>query len=139
MKGKKNKLNYRGVTLFKNNKAYSMHVHRLVARAFPEICGEWFEGCQINHKDENPENNKAINLETCTAKHNSNWGTRKDKISKVMSKPVARYSLDGKLMGIFISAQIAALMTGGNYKNISACCHGKQKTHRGERWAFIEL
>ena len=40
--------------------------HRLVAKAFPEICGEWFDGCEVHHLDKNPENNRADNLVVCT-------------------------------------------------------------------------
>lgn len=46
-----------------NNKRKDMPIHILVAKAFPEICGEWFDGCEVHHKDENPENNNAYNLE----------------------------------------------------------------------------
>lgn len=38
------------------------HLHILVAKAFPEICGEWFEGCVVHHKDRNKLNNAAENL-----------------------------------------------------------------------------
>ena len=71
-----------------------MFVHRLVAFAFPEICGEYFEGAAINHKDENPANNVAWNLEWCTPYYNINYGTRNDRTSKALknrpdiSKPV---------------------------------------------------
>ena len=50
------------VSLGRGNKKY---VHQLVIRAFPEICGEYFEGAEVNHKDENPANNSACNLEWC--------------------------------------------------------------------------
>lgn len=36
--------------------------HQLVAKAFPEICGEWFEGCQVHHKDFDKLNNVPENL-----------------------------------------------------------------------------
>ena len=44
----------------------SVYIHRLVAQAFPEICGEWFEGCEVHHKDGNSLNNEATNLIVCT-------------------------------------------------------------------------
>lgn len=47
-------------------------VHQLIAFTFPEICGNWFEGAQIDHKDGNPQNNCATNLWWCTAKQNAN-------------------------------------------------------------------
>ena len=130
---------YEKITLCKNSKTQIYFIHRLVAKAFPEICGEWFEGCVINHKDCNPSNNRATNLEVCTQSHNINYDSRNYKVSKALSKPVARYSLNGELLGIFLNARIAALMTGAIGQNICACCHGKLKAHHGSRWAFIDL
>lgn len=54
--------NRKQVTL--NRKCYILH--RIVAKAFPEICGEWFDGCEVHHLDKNPENNRADNLKVCT-------------------------------------------------------------------------
>lgn len=48
------------------------YVHRIVAEHFPEICGDWFEECQIDHINCVRNDNKAINLKVCTAKENSN-------------------------------------------------------------------
>lgn len=45
----------------------SKGIHILVAKAFPEICGEWFEGCHVHHIDHNPLNNRADNLKVMTA------------------------------------------------------------------------
>lgn len=36
--------------------------HRIVAKAFPEICGEWFDDCEVHHIDGNKLNNRAENL-----------------------------------------------------------------------------
>lgn len=49
-------------------KRHHYMAYRLVAKAFPEICGEWFEGCQVHHIDKNPGNNHADNLVVCTKK-----------------------------------------------------------------------
>ena len=52
------------------------YIHRLVAFAFPEICGEWFEGAEVNHLDENPLNNTPANLRWTTHRDNNLWGTK---------------------------------------------------------------
>ena len=56
-------------------------VHRLVAQAFVPNPNKYPE---INHKDENPLNNCAENLEWCTSKYNSNYGTHKEKLRQRM-------------------------------------------------------
>ena len=43
---------YNRISLCKNGVQKNLRVARLVAKSFPEICGEWFEGCQINHRNE---------------------------------------------------------------------------------------
>ena len=57
-------------------------VHRLVAQAF--IPNPNNLPC-VNHKDENPGNNDFRNLEWCTYKYNSNYGTVKQRLSKSLS------------------------------------------------------
>ena len=49
-------------TFVYNGKTYTDTVWKYVVLAFPEICGEWFEGCEIHHKDFDKTNNKAQNL-----------------------------------------------------------------------------
>ena len=56
-----------------------LYVHRAVAMAF--VPG-YFDGAQVNHKDENKTNNNAENLEWCTRKYNANYGTRNLRIKK---------------------------------------------------------
>ena len=48
------------------------YIHRLVARAFSEICGKWFDGCEVDHLDTDKNRNIASNLRVVTAKENSN-------------------------------------------------------------------
>ncbi len=54
--------NYRSVMLSKEGKAHRMWVHKLIALTYPEICGEYFEGAEIDHIDGNNQNNAASNL-----------------------------------------------------------------------------
>lgn len=58
---------YLKVILYKNNKRKSHRVHRLVAEAFiPNL----EDKNQVNHINGNKQDNRAFNLEWCTAKEN---------------------------------------------------------------------
>ena len=46
-------------------------VHILVAKAFPEICGEWFEGCVVHHINRVKNDNCAWNLVILSTKEHS--------------------------------------------------------------------
>lgn len=72
-----NRLGYLKAGLCSNDKKKQYLVHRLVAEAFIPNPNNL---PIINHKDENPSNNNVDNLEWCTAKYNSNYGTRNDRI-----------------------------------------------------------
>lgn len=54
-------------------------IHRLVASAFIQNNTNL---PYINHKDEDKTNNCVMNLEWCTPRYNSNYGTRNKKISE---------------------------------------------------------
>ena len=41
---------------------------------------------QVNHKDCNPKNDKANNLEWCTAKYNNNYGDHNKKVSEAAKR-----------------------------------------------------
>lgn len=56
------------VNLSKKGKIYRKSIHRLVAKAFIE---NTFNHPIINHKDGNPQNNYATNLEWCTYRENT--------------------------------------------------------------------
>ena len=99
---------YLTVDLYKNNKSQKVTVHRLLAEAFiPNPDGL----PQINHKDENPRNNRADNLEWCTREYNINYGSRTEKTSH----KVAQYTLDGKLVNTFPSIREASRYMGKKY------------------------
>lgn len=70
---------YLHINLVKDGKQKSFQIHRLVAEAFvpnPKNLPI------INHKDENPLNNYAENLEWCTYSYNINYGTRLERYRK---------------------------------------------------------
>lgn len=59
-----------GYTFAQLNDKRTHLVHRLVGRAFPEICGKWFEGCEIDHKNTVRDDNRAENLKVCSRHEN---------------------------------------------------------------------
>lgn len=69
------------VYLYNEKGRKSFLIHRLVAQAFIPNPNDLPE---INHKDENPMNNCVDNLEWCTSKYNSNYGTHREKLRQRM-------------------------------------------------------
>ena len=61
----------------------SGQLSRVVAKAFPDICGDWFEGCDVHHKDKNPENNHADNLVVCTKEEHFEYH-REDRTNRML-------------------------------------------------------
>lgn len=64
------------VSLSRNGQTKKFFVHRLVAEAFIPNPNNF---PIINHIDENPQNNNADNLEWCSYKYNSNYGTSRER------------------------------------------------------------
>lgn len=102
IKIKKQALNRNYYRVSIKDKLYYVAV--LVAKAFPEICGKWFEGAQVNHKNEITTDNRAENLEWCTPSYNSSYGTRQERIKvqlKNFGKAVFQLSKNGDLVNTY--------------------------------------
>uniref|UniRef100_A0AB39C660 HNH homing endonuclease n=1 Tax=Enterococcus phage PMBT56 TaxID=3229530 RepID=A0AB39C660_9CAUD len=110
------------------------HVHRVVAEAF--LPNNFNLPC-INHKDENPKNNKVSNLEWCTHKYNSNYGTAIERKTKKISKPVRATNIKSGDV-IEFSSMKAAHRAGFDESTIAQCCRGVYIQHNGYVWEFIE-
>ena len=121
---------YQTVTLCKNSKLKSHHIHRLVAEAFLDNPKNL---PQVNHKDENKLNNCVDNLEWCTPSYNNNYGERNNKMAAKLSKPVICIETGITYSGI----HEAARQTGMDYRNIHACCSGRYKTTGGYHWEYV--
>lgn len=137
----KNSSGYLQVCLYKDGKK-SLLVHRLVWEAFN---GPIHKGMQINHLNERKDQNNLENLSLMTAKENTNWGTRNERagkgVAKSLSKMVEQYTLEGEHIMTWFSVsgveeELGQL--GYNASNISKCCQGKLKTHKGFIWKYKE-
>ena len=125
-----------------NNKGYcyvslcgkKVLVHRLVAMAF--VPNPDNLSC-VNHKDENPKNNNAENLEWCTFQYNLDYGTCRARIAKHFWVAVIGIDKDGN-EHYFSSMREAEEKTGVNFRNIVACCQKKKHRHTagGYRWRY---
>lgn len=131
---------YKRVVFIQENKHKTMLVHRLVAEAFIPNPNNL---PIVNHLDENPSNNCVDNLEWCTQKHNVNYGTHNQRMIKTRNdnncdnaeKPIKQMTLDGTLITIWPSLAEAE-KNGFSHGDISLCCNGKRKSHKGFLWDF---
>lgn len=142
LKGCISRSGYLMVGLHKNNHLKTCCVHSLVAHAFPEICGEYFEGAEINHKDENKTNNAASNLEFVDVKTNRNYGTRNERMRAKLtnntreSKPIYQYTLEGELVKEYPSAHEVERQTGWSYGAVSRCARGECNKAYNYIWRY---
>ena len=115
------------VKLHKDGKCKYYTVHRLVAQTFLENPNNLPE---VNHIDENKENNKASNLEWCTARYNMEYSH---------GKAVIGINKVSGLIIEFPSTKEAERQTGISQSHISACCKGKRyKSAGGFYWYYAE-
>ena len=126
---------YLRVYLYKNGKGTNFFVHRLVAKTF---IPNPLNLPEVNHKDEVKTNKRRWNLEWCSSEYNKHYGTAIKRRVEKQSKKVYQYNLKGELVNTWISVAEAG-RNGYDAKNISACCLGKHKTHKGFIWSYEEL
>ncbi len=101
----------------KNGKAKRESVHRLVALAFLDNPNNY--PC-VNHKDEIRTNNCVDNLEWCSSKYNSNYGTCQERHSINRGTAIAQFDADHKLIATFNSYRQAEEKTHHCRKGIAA-------------------
>ena len=137
LKGSSYSGGYSGVTLHKDGCAKFVNIHRIVAEAFVP---NPLEKEEVNHKDENPSNNHASNLEWVTCKENINYGTRTERARKAIveaqGRAVRQLSIDGELVAEYESLSAACNATGTHVSNITKCAKGVYKTAGGYIWKY---
>lgn len=114
-------------------------IHRLVAEMFVPN-----PNClpYINHKDENPSNNIVENLEWCTPKYNSNYGTCQSRRAKTLSdnlnavsELINQYNVDGSYIRSFRGKK-EIVSAGLCYETVRRCCRHLQKRANGFVYRF---
>ena len=111
-----------------------------IALTYPELVeNEYFDGAEIDHKDTDRLNNQPSNLRWVTRKQNLNNPLTKRHNSQVRidnshCRTVLQYTVDGQLVGKYISIKRAKEATGCH--NIGKCCRGKIKSSGGFIWKY---
>ena len=141
LKQSKKRNGYLTVDLSKENKVKTISVHRLVAEAFlDKVYGKEY----INHINCNKSDNRAENLEWCTAKENSEHA-RKNGLYCNPNKKAIRCKQTGM---VFVSSYAAAewinetvfkysRQTRGLSAKIRSASLGHQKTAYGYTWERV--
>lgn len=131
--------------LSKDRKSKTILVHRIIASTFLGDCS----GLDINHKDGVKTNNAITNLEVVTKSENEIHKYRVLKVKHpyvgrngsmhAKSVPVLQINKNtNEVVKVYESARLAEL-DGYQSSNISLCCNGKQKEHKGFIWKFKQF
>ena len=110
----------------------TVYVHKLVAEYFIENPNGYTE---VNHKDEDKTNNHVNNLEWCTHKYNSNYGTRNERASRLNCKRIRCIETEQ----IFQSITEAAKEMNVVKTSISNCVNGRSATAAGYTWEYVDV
>lgn len=130
-------------------------VHRLVAKTFPEICGDYFEGAVVDHIDTNQSNNNATNLRFCTQHENllnpitrvrkstSKMGDKNPMCNKTSyrhhnSRPIVQLTHNNELVNVWYCTMDVYRKLGYSYKAISLALNHKTNSSFGYKWLFLD-
>lgn len=144
-----NSTGYMRVQIFKDGRKQAIFVHRLVAEAFVQNPRD--KNC-VNHKDFDPKNNAASNLEWVSHAENMRYSldrgrfdrtdlwllNQKRALEEKMGRPIIGTSLkSGKELRYTVLNDCKK--DGFQPSCVSNCCNGKRKTHKGYLWRFSEV
>ena len=141
-----NNKGYQYINLYKDGKGKTFFVHRLVATMFIPNPNNL---PIVNHKDENPSNNNVENLEWCTVKYNSNYGTCQERRSeKIKGENNPMYVRTGdkhprakKVICVETKQTFDCIRQAQDWLgkgNIKICLAGRSKTAGGYHWMYYE-
>jgi hypothetical protein len=125
---------YLRINLSKDGNIVIHFVHRLIVRTFISDIPMWYE---CNHINSVRNDNRLYNLELLT--HSDNMRLSKQSTWKSLPykwKCVLQLALDGSVISIFKSMELASQSTGVSRTSISLVCSGKQNTAWKFRWVI---
>ena len=131
---------YKMVYLSRNKHKKFFSVHRLVALHFIDNPHNYQF---VNHIDEDKTNNNVTNLEWCTSKYNTNYGTCiQRRVAKQRNRHGAKrglqYTMSLKFIKEYPSIMEAKRVTNISPRAICACCKGYQKSAYGFIWKYAK-
>lgn len=126
---------YYKVRLSKNGMVQDFMIHKLVYMLFFD--DNELEGYVIDHIDGNKLNNSIENLRKVSNSENVLSALYETKTNQ-STKKVTQYNLDGKPIKTYESARAAARELSLDASTISKVCRGKNKTHGGFIFKYLE-
>lgn len=146
LKPLKTNANYFKVDLKQNQKHNYASIHRLVAKAFIPNTNNY--PC-INHKDNNPANNRVDNLEWCTQSYNVQYAYKYGNAKPTSGcfkkgniphnrRKINQYTKNNEFIRTFISIKEAASSVSTVPSNINQCLSGNTKTAKGFIWRYAD-
>lgn len=117
---------------YKNKKL--LQVHRLVAQAFIPNTNDL--PC-VNHKNENKSDNHVDNLEWCTYKYNTNYGTCMKRVIDKQSLYINQYDMNGVFIKTWKNINETSKILKINHANIISCCKNRRKSAGGYIWKYM--
>lgn len=143
-----NKKGYQYVGLHKDGKRKNIFVHRLVAETF--LPNPDNKPC-VNHINTVRDDNRVENIEWCTHKENNNNPLTIKKMRESAPKtfmgkfskehprsiPIIQLNIHNTPIKLWLSLSDAKR---NNYRDseISSCCRGRKKTHKGYKWMYLD-
>ena len=121
------------VYLYKCGKRKKFYVHRLVAETFIPNPNKY---PIVNHKDEDSKNNNVSNLEWCTHKYNTNYGTCVKRRAANHKRRIQQLDMNGNIVFVFDGIIDAANLLGIDASSISKAALGKRGSAGGFCWKY---